>query len=212
MSIPTGPRFAADVTRVPDLQPWGRAAEALCAVWYPRVVAILGGADDAPPGSAPIVFEAAMDGIAYTSGAEIHIAAEWVRAHPHDFGMVVHELTHVVQRYPGYGDAGWLVEGIADYVRLRHFEPGLPRRRIDAATARHTDGYQTTAAFLIHLEQTRGADVVPRLHAALRRGRYRDELFRQLTGTDLRRLWSEFLGSEFPGSEFLGPGSAGSAG
>lgn len=191
-STPSGPLFVADASRVPDLQPWARAAEALCTLWYPRVVEILGLADDNPPTAAPIVFEAAMDGIAYTSGTEIHIAAEWVRARPHDFGMVVHELTHVVQRYPGYGDAGWLVEGIADYVRHRHFEPMLGTPRVDAAHAHYTDGYRTTAAFLIHLERDHGRDVVPRLHAALRRGEYREEIFRRLTGRDVGRLWAEF--------------------
>lgn len=55
----------------------------------------------------------------------MHIAADWVKSQPNDFGMVVHELTHLVQRYPP-GSPGWLVEGIADYIRAKYFEPLIP--------------------------------------------------------------------------------------
>jgi hypothetical protein len=190
---PAAPRFAADTSKAPDLQPWGRAAEAVCQVWYPKVVAILK-SDDAsppPPPDVKIVFET-MDGVAYTAGGEIHISADWVRKHPNDFGMVVHELTHVVQRYPR-NRAGWLVEGIADYVRLRHFEPQLPPPRIDFAKAKYTDSYKTTATFLAYLEDTYGADVVPKLNAALRRRTYKDELFEEIAGKPLDALWADFV-------------------
>src|SRR5437867_9499159 len=99
-----------------------------------------------------------MRGIAYASGGEIHISAAWVRSHPNDFGMVVHELTHLVQRYPRNPGPGWLVEGIADYVRLHDFEPLLPRPRIDFTKAKYTDSYKTTAGFLIWLEGKYGAE------------------------------------------------------
>ena len=40
--------------------------------------------------------------------------AQWISDHPDDFGMVIHELIHVIQAYPAAGDKpGWLVEGIA---------------------------------------------------------------------------------------------------
>ncbi len=187
------PTFVADTSRTPDLQPWGRAAEAVCTVWYPKVVAILKRDDAAPPPPpvVTLVFEK-MDGVAYTAGNEIHISADWVRKHPDDFGMVVHELTHVVQRYPR-NRAGWLVEGIADYVRLRHFEPQLPPPRIDFTKAKHTDAYKTTAVFLAYLEDECGPEVVPRLNAALRQGTYKDELFEEITGKPLVALWSEFV-------------------
>lgn len=187
------PRFEADTSQVPDLQPWGRAAEAICQAWYPRVVAILR-TDDSErplPPTVRIVFEKEMKGVAYAGRGEIHIAAEWVRAHPHDFGMVAHELTHLVQRYPR-NQAGWLVEGIADYVRLRHFEPALPRPRINFARARYTDSYKTTASFLIWLEEKYGPDLVPRLSNSLRAGAYTDAKFKEFTGKELPELWNDF--------------------
>ena len=36
--------------------------------------------------------------------------------HPEDTGMVIHELTHIIQNYPS-PDPGWVTEGIADYIR-----------------------------------------------------------------------------------------------
>jgi len=193
------PRFEADTSQVPELQPWGRAAESLCQVWYPKVVAILQSNDtERPlPPVARIIFEKDMKGVAYASGGEIHIAAAWVKAQPNDFGMVAHELTHLVQRYPR-SRAGWLVEGIADYVRLQHFEPQLARPRIDFTKAKHTDAYKTTASFLIFLEEKHGRDIVPKLHAALRAGKYSDDLFRELTSKDLATLWTDFAEAASP--------------
>lgn len=187
------PRFEADTTQVPELQPWGRAAEALCQTWYPRIVAILA-ADDTVrplPPVVKIIFEKDMEGVAYAGNGEIHIAANWVRQHPNDFGMVAHELTHLVQRYPRTR-AGWLVEGIADYVRLQHFEPALPRPRIDFARAKYTDAYKTTASFLIWLEEKHGADLTAKLSNSLRSGSYTDARFKEFTGKELPDLWNDF--------------------
>jgi hypothetical protein len=194
-----GPQFEAEIGPVPDLQPWGRAAAALCDVWYPKIVAILKSDDSVRP-LPPVVklfFEKEMDGVAYSSGAEIHIAANWVRAHPNDFGMVIHELTHLVQRYPrNRVPAGWLVEGIADYVRLGSFEPLIPRPRIDFTKAKYTDAYKTTAGFLLWLEGKYGADLVPKLNAALRAGTYTDALFKEATGKEVAVLWSDFAAAQ----------------
>ena len=192
------PRFEADTSAVPDLQPWGRAAEALCEVWYPKIVAILDSDTTDAPATVRLIFEK-MDGVAYTAGNEIHISADWVRKRPHDFGMVAHELTHVVQHYPR-NRAGWLVEGIADYVRLQHFEPQLPRPRIDFTRAKYTDAYKTTAMFLMYLEETYGREIVPQLHAALQHGKYNDGLFETRTGKPVEALWVDFAAAR-PGDK-----------
>ncbi|MDX1932282.1 MAG: basic secretory protein-like protein [Capsulimonadales bacterium] len=187
-----GPIFEADTREVPELQPWGRAAEALCVVWYPRIVAILyDGNMPAPPSSVRLYFKKEMDGVAFADGTKIQIAAPWIRKSPNDFGMVIHELTHIVQAYPNY-DAGWLVEGIADYVRLKFFEPQLPAPKIDFSKAKYTDSYKTTAVFLIRTEEKYDVSLVRKLNAALKAGKYDDTLFKTLTGKDLPTLWAEF--------------------
>jgi Peptidase of plants and bacteria len=203
---PSTPHFEADISQVQDLQPWGRAAEALCQVWYPKIVAILHSDDSVRPLPAVVKlhFEKEMQGVAYSTGGEIHIAANWVRSHPNDFGMVIHELTHLVQRYPRNRGAGWLVEGIADYVRLGYFEPLVARPHIDFSRAKYTDSYKTTAAFLIWLEAKYGSDLVPRLNAALRAGNYSDALFKELTGKEVGALWSDFAAAQTAGPREAG--------
>jgi len=109
--------------------------------------------------------------------------------------MVVHELTHVIQSYPN-SDAGWLVEGIADYVRFFHFEPKTKLGPIDPARESYRDGYRTTAVFLAWIERTHDKAIVRKLNDALRKSEYRYDLFKKHTGKSLDRLWADFLEDE----------------
>ncbi|HEX4589872.1 MAG TPA: basic secretory protein-like protein, partial [Gemmataceae bacterium] len=56
-------------------------------------------------------------GVAATGGGQVTGSVSYFRAHKDDFGAMVHETVHVVQQYRGRGNPGWLVEGIADYIR-----------------------------------------------------------------------------------------------
>ncbi len=195
------PRFEADTSQVPELQPWGRAAEALCQVWYERMVRILDSDDSfrpLPP-VVKLVFEKKMKipVPAYVLGPTMHIQADWVKKQPNDFGMVAHELVHLVQRYER-NDPGWVVEGMADYIRAKHFEPQVKTPRINFEKAKYTDAYKTTASFFIWLEEKYDAKLVPKLHAAMRARKYKDELFQEWTGKDLPTLWNEFALASAP--------------
>jgi hypothetical protein len=105
--------------------------------------------------------------------------------------MVVHELTHVVQAYPP-GGPGWLVEGIADYIRIVKFEPQAPRPKL-TRLASYKDAYKTTAMFLEWIEKQHTPDLVVKMNAALRAGAYRDELWKELTGKTLDKLWADYV-------------------
>jgi hypothetical protein len=104
-------------------------------------------------------------------------------------------MVHVVQAYGGRKVPGWLVEGIADYFRFWIYEPKAPRHRVDPQRSRYTDGYQVTGAFLAWLVKTYDKDIVAKLNAACRQGKYQDKLFQDYTGKDLDALWKEFIGS-----------------
>jgi hypothetical protein len=106
--------------------------------------------------------------------------------------MIIHELTHVVQAYRQRGNPGWLVEGVADYVRLTHFEPEARRPRINPDRASYRDAYKTTAIFLEWAEKKYDAALVKKLNAAMREGHYKPELFQEYTGKALDDLWAEF--------------------
>ena len=108
-----------------------------------------------------------------TVGRRITLSAPYLRAAPHDAGMFVHELVHVVQAYPGNVAPWWLLEGVADYVRdyslLRE-----PARWVAPADADVRRGYTHAAALLEYIVRTRhggdAAALLRPLNAAFRRG------------------------------------------
>ena len=179
---------------VPELAAWGKQAGQLCAAWYPRICDLLASEGFTPPNSVQLHFRKDMKGVAATGGNVIDIAADYVKGHTNDYGMVIHELTHVVQSYPP-GGPGWLVEGIADYIRLSHFEPQVPVPRIDPDRASYRDAYKTTAAFLAWIEKNHDRQIVKKLNRALREKTFREELFSEFTGRNVNELWHGFTQS-----------------
>jgi hypothetical protein len=193
---PRAVQVTVDTSEVPELADWGNKAKGLVEKWHPIVSEMLHSDGFTPPAQIKIVFKKEMRGVAFTQGATIVIAADWVKKHPDDLGMVVHEMTHAVQSYPGGNrGAGWLVEGIADYVRFYHYEPKT-KLTLDPRRAKYRDGYRTAAMFLAWIEKTHDRDIVRKLNAALRKGEYKDELFRTCTSKSLDELWGLFLASQ----------------
>ncbi len=186
--------ITVDSSEVPELASFGRQAGRLCVEWYPRICERLASEGFKPPKSVQISLRKDMKGVAATSGNVIHIAADYVKGHTNDLGMVIHELTHVVQSYPP-GGPGWLVEGIADYIRLSHFEPNVPAPRIDPDRASYRDAYKTTAVFLAWIEKNHDRKIVQKLNHALRAKNYREGQFQEATGQNLEELWLNFTQS-----------------
>src|SRR4051812_12037869 len=169
---PAAVRVTVDTSEVPDLAGWGQQAKGLVEEWHPRIADLLRSDGFTPPGEITIVFKKDMRGVAYTRRATIVIAADWVRRHPDDRGMIAHELTHAIQGYRR-GGPSWLVEGIADYVRFSHYEPHT-RVTINPRRASYRDGYRTAAKFLAWVEKAHDRDIVRKLNASLRKGEYTD--------------------------------------
>jgi hypothetical protein len=110
---------------------------------------------------------------------------------------VIHELVHIVQQYPNSRfKQGWLVEGIADYIRWWRYEPESPRPRIDPEKSKYTDAYRTTAYFLAWASRKYDMRLVPALDRALRAGEDPMPKFAQYTGKDADALWKEFIASK----------------
>jgi hypothetical protein len=186
---PTRLEVTLDVSEVPELKEWGEKAQKLCVEWYPKIAERLECKDRPRP--VALIFKKDRKGIASTSQDRITISADWIKKHPDDFGMVIHELTHVVQAYPA-NDAGWLVEGIADYIRYHHFEPKAGERRVDAKSS-YKEGYGTAAAFLAWAEKTHDKKLVAKLNTALHDGKYKPDIFKEATGKQLDELWQEYV-------------------
>lgn len=210
---PACPPVEVDSSGFPAGAEWGALAKSLVESWYPRIAELLAtdgrdpvdGKPQGKPFAAPrgirIVLEKKLDVPAYTSGSEIHVDGSWIVAHPDDSGLLIHELAHVLQAYPGGPNApGWLSEGIADYVRWWRYEPelaaGAGRTRIDPAKSNYTDSYRVTAMWLAWCSRAYDLRLVPALDLALRNGEDPLPLCRKLCGKNAEALWKEFVGEQ----------------
>ena len=190
-----------DTTEAPDLKPWVDATlKPVCAEWYPKIVDMLRSDGHTAPQRFSITFHADMDGIANCAGTRINCAAKWFRETLTDepSGAVVHELVHVAQQYR-WSDAnpnpGWLVEGIPDYIRWFLYEPESQRPRPNPQRANYNDSYRTSGHFLDYVRRHHDRDIIVKLNAAMRQGRYGEAIWRQATGKSVEELGQEWKAS-----------------
>lgn len=204
------PPVVVDVTDSPESAAWAERAKSLVESWYGKVTELLAtdgldpitrqpkGKPFQSPAEVRLVFKKTLNVPAHASGGTITINGDWIARRPDDLGMVIHELVHVVQGYPGYREKpGWLVEGIADYIRWWRYEPelhaGAGRTKVDAAKAKYTDSYRTTAVWLAWCSRKYDMRLVPALDKAMRDREDPMPLFEKLTGKGPDALWAEFL-------------------
>jgi hypothetical protein len=198
-----------DVSEVPELKPWVDATlKPVCITWYPKIVAMLPSEDYEAPKRFRISFRRDMQGVAHCAGTRIECAGNWFLANREGeaAGAVVHEMVHVVQQYRrgrgGNRNPGWLVEGLADYIRWFLYEPENLRPRVNPDRAKYTDSYRTTGAFLDYLVREHDGKIIEKFNAAMRRGEFNDELWKESTGKPVDELWADFVG------ELRGPAEA----
>ena len=193
-----------DVGAAPSTASWAERVAALCAAWYPLVHALLESPGYTPPSRIVLRMVPTIgDGRrspgtpGVTSGTVITVGADWVRLHPEDTGLVLHELVHVVQSYPS-GEPWWLTEGVADWVRYQRVETSDPRARPDVAGRSYNEGYGVTAAFLEWIQVTCSVPLVAVLNAAMRRGAWYPRLVDETVGIGLDELWRRFVAERGP--------------
>lgn len=161
--------------------------------------------DDHLPSTRSITFVLRqMDGVAYTTGIdldddhkEIHINLGYIRrikSHTRDeiLGFVCHELVHCFQWNAHNTCPGGLIEGIADWVRLR---AGLAAKHwTEEADGCWDDGYQHTGYFLDYLERRFGSGTVRKINAWMRKQKYDEEkLFEDCCkGHQVADLWKAY--------------------
>lgn len=188
------PEFVIDVTEVPEAKEWMETGKALCEEWFPTICTLLATEDYKAPQKITLRIAKKQDAPAYASGPMISVSYEWIKARPNDLGMMIHELTHVIQAYPrNRHDTGWLTEGIADYIRWIRYEPEAPRRKINIEKASYRDAYTTTAYFLSYASYKYNRALVPALDRALRKSEDPMPLFEKLTGKTADTLWKEYI-------------------
>ncbi|MBN1855040.1 MAG: hypothetical protein JW829_20065 [Pirellulales bacterium] len=199
-------QITIDTTEAPDLTQW--AHEELAPVvreWYPKIVEMLPSEGYEAPRRIFIIFSARMRGVAATSGTRVQCAAGWMRQNlkGEAKGAIVHELVHVVQQYGRARRAGanatrtpgWLVEGIADYIRWFLYEPETHGAEITIRSisgARYDASYRTSGNFLDWVTKTYDKQLIMKLNAAAREGRYSEDLWKEYTGHTVQELGAEW--------------------
>jgi len=198
-----------DTTETPDLTEWAQKELApVVKEWYPKIVELLPTEGYKAPTRISITFRADMRGVAATGGTRVQCAAAWFRQQLQGEakGAIVHELVHVVQNY---GMArrtnpnptrtpGWLVEGMADYIRWFLYEPQTHGAEITSrniARARYDANYRISANFLNWVTETYDKEVIRKLNAAAREGRYSDDLLKEYTGHTVQELNDQWKAS-----------------
>ncbi|XP_006661891.1 uncharacterized protein LOC102706684 [Oryza brachyantha] len=136
-----------------------------------------------------------IGGVAFTSANGIHLSAQYVGGYSGDVraevtGVLYHEATHVWQ-WDGRGGAnGGLIEGIADFVRLRAgYAPSHWVR--PGQGDRWDQGYDVTARFLDYCDSSVVQGFVAQLNAKMKDG-YSDDFFVQISGKTVDQLWQDY--------------------
>ena len=211
--------FRVDATKLPEMAQWvEKNVKRPVEKWAGNVIALLDGKDAAwTRGVVEIVLETGEGGNAapaWACGGKIFLNMKWATSCPQEAaGACVHEFAHVVQDYgprdgrasPYANTPGWLVEGIADWVRWFNYEgkAGANRANGDAMRNPKYDGaYGLTASFLDYLARRYKRDVIVKLNKTCREGKYDEGVWKTLTGKDLDVLdmeWKKKLGIKVRG-------------
>ncbi|QJW95340.1 basic secretory protein-like protein [Frigoriglobus tundricola] len=187
--------FVVNVAAAPDMKEWANNAARVCERQYPMICEELASDGFAPLTVIQMTLRADYNGVAEAGGGRITGSVKYFKAHPDDVGAMVHETVHCVQMYRGRGNPGWLVEGVADYIRFFKYEATKPRP-LPPERAKYDGSYRTSAAFLAFLADTYDPQIVRKLNAAMRAGKYKEDVWKDLTGKpveDLGREWQKSL-------------------
>ncbi len=192
--------IAFDTSDLPEIKPWvDETLKPICADWYPKIVELLPSENYSAPTRFTIIFEKDSRGVAYANRGQIHCAGPWFMRNlkGEAAGAVVHEMVHIVQQYrrargPNR-NPGWMVEGVADYIRWFLYEPEELRPRVDPSRNTYTDSYRITGAFLNYLVEHNDPKLVEKFNAAMREGRYSEDLWKEFTGKTVDDLWADYM-------------------
>jgi len=200
-----------DTSGAPNLSDWAENKLApVLAEWYPKIAAMLPSEGYMPPEKFSIAIRPGR-GVAATGGTRVTANSTWLEGELNDqaIGSLLHEEVHVIQQYgrarrtnpDAMRNPGWLVEGIPEYIRWFLYEP--QSHGADIVWMRHRknftpsyDGsYRITANFLDWVVGKYDKDIVRELNAAMREGKYMDELWKQRTGKSVEELGDEWKAS-----------------
>ena len=160
-----------------------------------------------PPTRSVTLTLRSMSGVAYTTGSdldddhkEIHFSLDYIAGIPSKpderqrdeiQGVLVHEMVHCWQWNAQGTCPGGLVEGIADFVRLKAgFAPPHWKKERGGSW---DQGYQTTGYFLEWIDKEYGEGSVRQINEKLMNQKYEgDGFWKDLFGKHVIELWEEY--------------------
>ena len=187
------------IDEAPDAQEWAERAKRRVEYWYPRVVEMLDGeeglANIPDDFKIRLVFKP-MDGVAYAAGREITVSSRYIKARPGDFGLVIHETTHVAQAYPRVREV-WAMEGMTDWIRYFVTEPRSRNSwRVNPERSKYTDSYGVTATFFEWLVENKDPEFIKKIHKVFRSRQSVEKFVVEEYGKTCQELWDEFIASQ----------------
>jgi hypothetical protein len=201
--------IAIDTSGATDLKGWADNKLApVLAQWYPRIAKMLASDGYNPPKAFQVKIRPGR-GVAATGGTNVTVNSEWLKneLEREGVGAILHEEVHVIQRYggrranpdaPRVRPPGWIVEGIPDYIRWFLYEPQSHgadivwlqhRRNLDL---KFDASYRVSANFLNYVVEKYDKELITKLNAACREGRYSEGLWKTNTGKELLELAAEW--------------------
>ncbi|KAG6545820.1 hypothetical protein Mapa_012781 [Marchantia paleacea] len=134
--------------------------------------------------------------IAYTQLGYIHLSTAYIENfQPQNAsalrteitGILYHEMTHIIQEADNVTPTG-VIEGIADFIRLRAGYPSWVRQVGGA----WEDGYSTTAFFFDWIDRNQTGAFVSRLNQKIGEAGWDMNFFVELTGKPVDTMWQEY--------------------
>ncbi len=187
-----------DVTEAPEVAEWAERAKSRVLYWYPKIVAMLDGeeaVDKIPDDFTIRLIFKKFDGVAYASGRSITVSSGYIKKAPRDFGLVVHETTHVAQAYPRVRET-WAMEGLTDYIRYYITEARSKNHwRVDPEKSKYTDSYGVTATFYDWIVRNLDKDFIQKIHRVFRSRGSVEAFCKEEYDATLGDLWEQFISS-----------------
>jgi hypothetical protein len=185
--------YILDVSDAPEMKEWGEKVIKVCERAYQWINEELKSDGYKPPTVVTMALKKDYKGVAAAGGGKITGSVSYFKGKPNDIGAMVHETVHIVQQYRVKGNPGWLVEGIADYIRFFKYEPGKIGKL--KQNPNYNDSYRTTAAFLAFVTDKYDKELVRKLNKRMREGEYREEIWKEITGKMVKELNEEWRAS-----------------
>ncbi|OWK35595.1 basic secretory protein-like protein [Fimbriiglobus ruber] len=186
--------FVLDVADAPEMKTWAEKTARICERQYPMICEELKSDGFKPLTVIRMALKSDYNGVAEAGGGRIRGSVKFFKAHPEDIGAMVHETVHCVQFYRSRGNPGWLVEGVADYIRFFKYEPGKIGR-LTPERAKYDGSYRVSAAFLGFVTEKYDKETVRKLNAVMREGKYKETVWKDITGKSLVELGQEWRAS-----------------